>query len=210
MLVTTVRIESVYRKIKLIKEHMKMYCLAPDRAKLSVEDLQWCISDMYNLKIQKLEVAFEGEYVRGMVERYPDRARILVRAGQSDEWMRFTSVKELCQLAIDEPEDWSPLGHKTIENLLIEEHLDLEQDEATQKARKIADGKAQSEKMAEIAAIELMYPYEFREGDLEAIGKTTTLKAVALHFHVPEFVIGSALHPARRHIAQLGWELANK
>lgn len=213
MLVTTKRIEAVYRKVKLIKEHMQKNCLAADRIKLSVEDLQWCISDMYNLKIEKLEVAFEGTYLRGMVERYKEHARILIRAGQGEEWMRFTTTKELCHLAVDELEDWSPKGHETIERLLIEEHLDQSEAEKSQKptqARQLADSKAQSEKMAEIAAIELMYPHEFRKNDMAALAEQkTTLKALALHFHVPEYVIGSALHPARMHIAELGWKLAN-
>ncbi len=213
MLVTTKRIEAVYRKVKHIKEHMQKNCLAAERAKLSIEDLRWCISDMYNLKILKIEVAFEGMYLRGMVERYKDRARILIRAGQGEEWMRFTTAKELCHLAVDELEDWSPKGHETIERLLIEEHLDQTETEKTQEptqARQLADSKAQSEKMAEIAAIELMYPYEFRAADIKALAEQkTTLKALALHFHVPEYVIGSALHPARMHIADLGWQMAN-
>src|SRR3979411_2137756 len=73
MIVSTAKIEATYRKVKHIKEHMRTYCLAPDRAKLSVEDLQWCIADMYQVKIEKHEVAFEGEYLRGLVERYKER-----------------------------------------------------------------------------------------------------------------------------------------
>jgi hypothetical protein len=210
MIVETAKIEATFRKVKQIKEYMQQYCIAPDRAKLSVEDLQRCVSDMYSIKIEKREVLFEGEYLRGLVERYADRARILLRAGQGEEWMRFTATKELCHLAIDEKEDWSPRGHETIQSLLIEERLDLDGDEAAQKARKLADSRAQSEKLAEIAAGELMYPHEFRDGDIEAIAKgTTTLKALAMHFHAPAYIIGVAHHPNRIHIANLGWELAN-
>jgi hypothetical protein len=209
MIVSSRKVEAVYRKVKLIKEHMQAHCLAPNRAKLSVEDLQWCISDMYNLKIEKKEVAFEGEYVRGLVERYESSARILVRAGQGEEWMRFSAVKELCHLAIDEREDWSPRGHETIQCLLLEESLDNAAEQ--QEIRKLADTKAQSEKLAEIAAAELMYPFEYRGADLQAIeARKTTLKAIAIHFHVPEYVIGTSLHPNRMQIAQLGWEMANK
>jgi hypothetical protein len=68
-----------------------------------------------------------------VVERYADRARILLRAGQGDDWMRFTATKELYHLAIDEKEDWSPRGHETIQSLLIEERLDLDGDEVAKK-----------------------------------------------------------------------------
>jgi hypothetical protein len=116
---------------------MQQYCIAPHRAKLSVEDLQRCISDMYGIQIEMKEVLFEGEYLRGLVERYANSARIFIRAGQGEEWMRFTATKELCHLAIDEKEDWSPSGHETIQSLLIEERLDQDGDEAAQKARKL-------------------------------------------------------------------------
>jgi hypothetical protein len=42
-----------------------------------------------------------------------------------------------------------------------------------------------------------------------AAGKTTQ-KALALHFHVPEYVIGSALHPGRMDFATFGWSLVSK
>jgi hypothetical protein len=164
---------------------------------------------MDQVKVEKHEVAFEGEYLRGLVERYKNRARILIRAGQGEEWMRITTAKELCHIAIDEEEDWSPLGHQTIQSLLLEDHLDNQNEEA-QKARKMADATAQSEKLAVIAAIELMYPHEFRDDDVGSIAKRkTTQKAIALRYHVPEYVVGSALHPGRLEFARLGWSLAN-
>ena len=55
-----------------------------------------------------------------------------------------------------------------------------------------------------------MYPHEYRESDVKAIAKgKTTMKAIALHFHVPVYVVGSALHPGRIELAKLGWQLAN-
>lgn len=210
MLVSHENLKSTFRKVKHIKEHMKAYSLAPDRAKLSIEDLEWCISDMYGIAIEKIEVDFEGEILRGLIERYESSARILVRAGQGEEWMRFTSVKELCHVVIDEREDWSPSGHETIESMLLEDLLDQHETEETAKARKLAAVTAQSERLAVVAATELMYPHEYRAADVHAIahGKTT-LKAIALHFHVPVYVVGSALHPGRIELANLGWRLAN-
>lgn len=211
MLVSTAKIESTYRKVKLIKEHMVQYCIAPDRAKLSIEDLQWCICDMYGVRIEKFEVAFEGEYLRGLVERYESHARILIRAGQPDEWMRFTAAKELCHIAIDQREDWSTKGHETIQSLLLEDQLDHKEngDPAIEATRKLASTTVQSERLAIIAATELMYPHEFRANDaVEMQANKTSLRKIALHFHVPEYVVGSALHPGRIELARIGWEMA--
>ena len=210
MLVSTKKLETTYRKVKQIREHMARYRIAPDRSKLSVEDLQWCICDMYDVKIEKFEVAFEGVYLRGLIERYEDRARILIRAGQPDEWMRFTAVKELCHIAIDQREDWSPHGHETIQNLLLEDQLDQQENGHDNKDRAMAAIPAQSERLAIIAATELMYPHNFRAADLKDFeaGKTTIAK-IALHFHVPDYIIGSALHPGHIKLANMGWSLAN-
>ena len=94
--------------------------------------------------------------------------------------------------------------------MLLEDVLDENETEETAKARKLAAVTAQSEKLAAVAATELMYPHEYQEDDVRAIaaGKTT-MKAIALHFHVPVYVVGSALHPGRLELAKLGWRLAN-
>ena len=46
------KLEETFRKVNAIQEHIQMCCLAPDRAKLSVDDLQWVIEDLYEIKIQ--------------------------------------------------------------------------------------------------------------------------------------------------------------
>ena len=79
------------------------------------------------------------------------------------------------------------------------------------KARAMAAVTAQSERLAIIAATELMYPHQFRANDQAEINSgKATLRKIALHFHVPEYVVGSALHPGRIELARMGWELANR
>lgn len=203
MLLSNEKLEVVFRKVKHIKEHMKRCCLAPDRAKLSVEDLQWAISDMYDLKIEKFEVAFDGQFLHGLVERYEKRARILLRKDQVEDMMRFVSVKELCQVALDEAEDWSPAGTETLEGYGYEVALDLA---GENEKRQLAERHIQSERLAEIAATELMYPFEFRAQDLADItAQKTTRKAIALHFHMPEFAVGRALGEQRMLLVQKFW-----
>jgi hypothetical protein len=213
MWVLDTKIEETFRKVKQIQEHMQRCCIAPDRAKLSVEDLHWAISDMYGIQIEKHEVAFEGEYVRGLVERYENRARILVRKNQEEDWLRFTNVKELCQIAISEKEDWSVDGTKTLDALLYEVRLDNheEDEKSDERAKIVAPHPIQSEKLAEIAAIELMYPFRYRDADMTAIdGNKTTLRAIAVHFHAPEFVVGTALNPRHLSLATDFWAKVNK
>lgn len=204
MLVDGAKVVMTFKKVKQIQEQMREYCIAPDRAKLSVEDLQRVISTMYSLQIEKREVAFEGSYVRGVVERYPGRARILIRKDQEEDWLRYTAVKELCQVAICEKEDWSVEGTTTLENLLDEARLDKVMEE---KDRQQPPHPTQSEKLAEVAAIELMYPFIYRDADLAAIAaKKTTYRAIAVHFAAPEFVIGWALSARHHAMATEFWK----
>jgi hypothetical protein len=204
MLISHAKFETVFRKIKQIEEYRNAYCLAPDRAKMSVEDLQWCIENMYDLKIEKKEVAFEGVFLSGMVERYERRARILLRKDQPEDALRFVTTKELCQLAIDEPEDWSPRGTETIDAYMNELRLDL----GGGPERDLAPDLAQSERLAFLAAIELMYPFRYRTADaLQVKDGKMTLRAIAVHFHVPEFVVGQALHVRHLELAARGWEM---
>jgi Zn-dependent peptidase ImmA (M78 family) len=197
MLLDGHKIDEVFKKIAAVQEHMKAYSLAPDRMKISIEDLQWCVADMYGIKIFKQEVSFDGEYVRGMLERYKDRAFILVRADQSDDWKRFVCIKELSHIVIDEQDDWSPKGTETIEALTYEAHIDSDE---------LPAPNAQSEMLALIAAIELAYPYRDRLDDTKRLAnKQTTIKKIALEYAVPQYAIGLSLHPHHVEIARMGW-----
>lgn len=209
MWILSTKLEETFRKVQQIQEHMDMCCLAPDRAKLSIEDLQWAIGDMYAIAIEKIEVAFEGSFVRGMMERYEKRARILIRKDQEEDWIRFACVKELCQVAISEKEDWSVEGASTLEALLYEVYLDRhgDEEETSKPPKKMAAHPIQSEKLAEIAAIELMYPFKYRAVDIDAVAANKiTHRALAVHFHAPEFVIGTALSAGHHKIATQMWK----
>jgi hypothetical protein len=116
-------------------------------------------------------------------------------------------VKELCHIAVDQREDWSPLGHKTIESLALEDQMDRQEiDKGDGNGRALAPIPAQSERLAIIADVSSLLS-RWRPQEMAA-GKTS-LRKIALHFHVPEYITGSAQHPGRIEIAKLGWELAN-
>ena len=159
---------------------------------LSVMDLNWAVGDAYGLNIEMLEVSFDGQHFRGKVERYTGkRARILVRAQQAPEFMRFVSVKELCHLMNDEEDDWSALGTETISNLLREWEMCLDDGVGTT----APTNPLQSEYLAEIGAIELLYPFEYREADLQKLGNgETTIAKIALEHEAPAYAIEQALN----------------
>ena len=98
-----------------------------------------------------------------------------------DDAKRFAAIKELCHVIIDEKEDWSPEGSKTIGTLLVEFSL---------VDGGIATFVSQSETLAEFAAIELAYPYADRTADRKSIkaGNLTIVK-IAGTYKLPEAII---------------------
>ena len=180
----------VFRKVKQVREEIAAYCLSHDRSVLPVEDYQRIVAQMYLLEIEKVEVAFEGTFLRGLVERYPHRARIIVQKNQGEDWKRFTAVKELCHLVNDEQEDWSIDGVHTIKEMLLEYHVDSSRPG-------LAEVVTQSEIFAEIAAVELLYPFSQRKLDVVSMVEdpSFTFAKIAGYHKLPEYFVDLALTP---------------
>lgn len=185
MIISGDKAHEAFRKIHYVREEYARYVRGADLNRISVEDLYAVVSNMYQIEITKKAVTFEGNFLRGMIERYHGRAIVRVRANQTDDWLRFTAVKELCHVIIDEKEDWSVLGVRTIEDLLIEYFANI---------GAVAKGVSQSEMLAEIAALELLYPYDCRTFDLnELANKNTTIIKIASYHRVPPAMISRAV-----------------
>lgn len=191
----------VFRKVRQVREEVRAYCLAHDRPDLPVEEFQRVVGQMYGLKIEKFQVPFEATFLRGMLERYGDRAVIYVRKNQDEDWKRFVSIKELCHLVIDEPEDWSISGASIIRKLISEYKIDK---------GKPADRVIQSEVFAEIAAIELLYPHEGRAVDISNLeSSATTIAKIASYYDIPEAIVERALSENHMELAGYVWSLVN-
>jgi Zn-dependent peptidase ImmA (M78 family) len=191
MLIDPEKLIPVLKKVRAVREHLQKLCPEPQGPSLRVMNLHWAIQDMYALNIEMLEVSFEGKHLLGKVERYDDgRARILVKSSQTDEEKRFVAVKELCHLMIDEKDDWSVLGVETISGLLLEWKLQSENGVGHTNPT----DPLQSEYLAEIAAIELMYPVEYRSADLKKLeANETTVARIALEHNIPAHAVDQAL-----------------
>lgn len=142
--------------------------------KVSVENLETIVSRLTQLYVVKRRLFFAGAAVRGNYELYKDRLIIRVRKGQSLEWERFTVVKELCHPLIDKPEEFLPDAEKLIKALLQFQGLDGE-----------TPPQVISERLAEMAALELLYPLEFREGDREKRKAGISIAQIGLDRGVP-------------------------
>jgi Zn-dependent peptidase ImmA (M78 family) len=194
------KVLEVFRKVRQLKEHKELYCLDPKRIPVSVSDLTRVIADMYDLKIEVFEVVFTGDRLRSLVERYKDNhAIIYVKHDLTPEVQRFSVTKELMHLAIDEPEDWSPAGVATLQSFFTEMSI--------ANGDHLAEARAQSEALAEIAAIEILYPYEFRADDAAAIAsRKTTWAKLSLHYELPRYIVTRAHADWYKKVADAAWD----
>ncbi len=183
-------IKRVLKKVRVAREHLAASWPPQNACVLSVMDFHWAVQDIYQIEVEMLKVSFVAQHLRGKVERNKGKpSRVLVRADQSPEFLRFVAVKELCHLMIDEEDDWSSEGVETISGLLKE--WELSKQNGT--GHTDPSNPLESEMLAEIAAIEMMYPREFRAADIEKIAlKQTTLQKIALEHDVPPYAVEQA------------------
>ncbi len=192
MIIQPGKLVAALKKVRVVREHLQHHCAAPQEPVLRIMDLKWAIEEVYSLSIKLEKVSFDAEHIGGTLERYSDNsAQIYVRSSQSAEMVRFVAVKELCHLMIDEHDDWSIVAADTIRNLLREWEL-IAEDGVGLKSPTCA---LQSELLAEVAAMELIYPQEFRERDQAKLASgETTIAKIAIEHQSPAFGIEQALN----------------
>ena len=191
MLLEGSAVGSALKKVDAIRQVVSTLCPPGDPLVFSSTNLIRAIGEAYGVKVELFEVAWSALHVSGNTERRSDNtARIYVRSDLPTQWKRFVAIKELCHVMLDEQDDWSACGIETIESLLTEWRLVSENGRGHESPPKAL----QSEMLAEIAAIELLYPAEYRNSDIEKL-KTgeTTLDKIALEHEVPAFIIENAL-----------------
>jgi Zn-dependent peptidase ImmA (M78 family) len=201
VLVEDLRLEALFKKIKQIREEVKAYALGGDDPCVSIDNLHKMVEQMYGLKITLKEVPVSGNHVTSMVRRYSDNtAEIVLRSPQSEAERRFAVAKELLHLALDEPEDWSSQAAVTLDGLIELRRLEL---------NGVSDHTPSPivicEHLAEIAAIEMLYPYEVRQAvqvQLDTEETKPNLATIALQYKLPVRAIRTAHYRPYRLICE--------
>lgn len=168
------------------RETIATYCIAGDRAELSVDDALHCITQMYGFPVSYEELEFPATFLKGMVRRYADgRAEVFVRRNLELNDRRFTAIKEASHILIDEEGFFSTDVVSTIDALIFE--YAATEGEAS-------ENPVQSEVLAEAAAMTLMYPPECHAEDIRRreAGELTVAR-IASHHGVPEFLVRRSL-----------------
>ncbi len=168
---------------------------------ISIENTEKAIENLSGVTIKKQRIDFDGKIIRSKIEREQGGdAKIFLRSNQSDSWLRYASIKEYSHILLDDKEDFEPDPTVTLIELFEKSGLFLDPNDSAAK---------RSERIAEILALELIYPFEWREKDRALIddgGKVSDLEA---KLGVPAAHIEKALHPDYIESCKQMWGLIN-
>jgi Zn-dependent peptidase ImmA (M78 family) len=198
------KIERLLKVFALAREVNHYYWVhtpdADNDSQIRIENLQIIIERMTRVPIRKGTIEFPGNIVRGVFERHPDFNLVGVRQDMTDLDKRFTATKEMCHALADEESEYSVEGVETIKQLASAQALTFDDEESDALT---------SERLAEILAIELLYPIELRHGDRREVytDKSISLAELAEKRGIPAFWVAAALHEPYLDICQRCWNL---
>jgi hypothetical protein len=141
-------------------------------------------------------VDFAAKHTRAELERFDDHFEIHVREKQSPEWIRMAAVKELWHALSDIVEDFSTDGVRTIRDM-VKSAGKVDWDSFSPQVR--------SEKLAEIFALELLYPLEYREPDMARVAAGESILAIAIARGVPPSLVETSLDKDQYEACQEMW-----
>lgn len=162
----------------------------PRKLAISVDAVTDYIAAHCSKTIIIREVEFEAVHLKGRKESFDDgRIFIDIRHNLSEPWKRFVALKELMHVIVDgNAEDWTPYGDIILEKLVLEGHIGVlsgNGDEAP----------AQSELVAEIAAIEVIYPLQLRAAEAKEVSEqTTSIATLSVKYEAPPPIVSTALN----------------
>lgn len=195
----SLRLLRVFVVAKTIVHYYYMHTDGDDEdGRVSIENIERVIELWKKIKINKYDVEWDGDTFRGVTERYADgSANIYIRQPVPIEWDKYATVKEYSHLAYDGEEDFEPNPIKTMKDLIRFDGLGISDDMTPAMV---------SERFAEVLALELIYPHEYRSIDAERLKSGTPLKEIVQERHVPGVYIERATKDTYIEVCQEMWK----
>ena len=183
MLVSDSRLEKLFNKVAKIREYCQPNSGVPQVCPISVEDIQAAVERVCQVNIEKNSVLSTGLFLHSMLLRYDNgKCIILLREDLTESVKRYAAVKELAHIFLDEKEDWSTDGMKTISGLIELRLLERAGNGEHEPSNQVII----AEHLAEIAAVELLYPPQKRLEDRVLLeGSRVSYRKLAAKYSVP-------------------------
>lgn len=195
----------VFREVRRVKSTLKLYCLSGQLTPLSIDDLEYAIATEYDATIDMVNIPFKSDLVRGLIRIWDPvgaeklRAQIILAAELNEEAKRYVQAKELCHIILHSGDNC------TKDPTLIIEHF-------VQWNMNFANGESETldvknENLADLAAIELLFPYDDRAHCKKKIAEgTETIFGAASWLGIPEHEVEFALSDRYMRFAATVWD----
>jgi hypothetical protein len=190
MLLTKDKIKNAVRCAREVLNQPEIYGDNEANLAISIDAVTDYIAAKFHKTITIREVNFDAVHLKGRKETYTDgNVFIDIRANLSDFWKRFVALKELLHIMVDgDADDHTPYGDVILEKLVLEGHIGVLSGNGDEPP-------AQSELVAEIAAIEVIYPIQKRAEDIKGVASSqTTLAKLEIKYEAPSPIVSTALN----------------
>jgi hypothetical protein len=179
--ISTDELQFCLEKAKEISEQYKLISIASDDPQRSADYLRDCCQQYLKIKIevQRIDIDRNSSAVLGAFFKNGDGTyTICYASGLNYCWMRYTVCKELFHVILDREE---------YRNMDLEAHI-TEVTVAFPDRESEPSASVRSEVLAEIAAMEFMFPYAERVQELNGPHKDNCL-AIAEKYKVPQVYV---------------------
>jgi len=196
-------LENLFKGVRDVRETVKQYCLAPDMAATSMDDLKYAFEQTYDVSIDFfLSPDLKDQLLRGMYLRFGNQVKIYLDKGLAPDWLRYVGVKEMCHLILKDAEYMTSDPAALIELMIYEETSPLDGDAPLDM---VAD------MWAKYAAHELLFPHEERAAaKAQLAAGEATLFSLAQTYEVPEHVIDWVLSDGYMSVCDEAWNEVKK
>jgi Zn-dependent peptidase ImmA (M78 family) len=153
---------------------------------LSVDNLVDLVQSHENksVSINLIELSYDSEEVRGFYLAFESEYKIFLLEGQNRCWIRFVQSKELFHVLLDNDE----YRNINLEDLIDDTSNSFQTDDA------VPDKPAVSEMLAEIAAMQFLFPYSDR---LELLNNNNVnYLQIAQTYKVPQVLVERYMSPS--------------
>jgi hypothetical protein len=192
MKLTKDKVKNAVMCAQQVLKQADVYAEDENKLAISVDAVTDYIAAHCSVEIEIREVVFEATHLKGRKETYSNGQVIIeIRSNLSDFWKRFVAIKELMHILVDkDDDDLTPYGDVILEKLVLEGHIGVISGNGDAPP-------AQSELVAEVAAIEVIYPIGLRKSDSEKLKDSNneiTMNKIGLIYEAPGPIVSTALN----------------
>ena len=182
-----------------MQDTLLLYCISGDSIPLPNDNLQYAIEQTYGVTIDPRTVPLGSSLLRGLFEKYHHGSIVYIDGELNSAWNRYVFAKEACHHLLYADEFLTLDMTKVIETVVL--------DDPEFNGSMAPGSDVQAEVLTKFAAIELLFPLEFRDQCKAEIDRgVKSSYEISVHFDIPEHLVQFALTDNYMHFSKDIWK----